>query len=445
MNVFWTLMIGCIILVWILRLGYQMGYGKSKVKPTAKSMAGGSSKRWNFCDLLQGQVHYTGERVNKKEIFTIFAAALAIRLAVYLVSLIIMYINSDETTFALSDFLSNWNRWDAPHYIEIASNGYADHVENGQHLFLVFFPLYPWLLKVVHVFIADWELACLALSSLSYAVGCCFFYATVSEEYNKSIAYKSIVLLSVFPFAFFFGAMMTESLFFCTMAMGLYFIKKHNWIAVGIVGIFCSLCRIQGVLIMGVAGVEFLLTYPVITMYREKRMKEFFKMVFTKGIFLLLTPIGNLIYFYINYKVEGNPFQFTIYQSEHWYHDTTYFTNALDEIGEKITNADTTNSAIMSIWLPELLLFVLVVVLLIYGLKRHPLKYTAYLLVYTLICYSVTFLISGGRYMSCAFPLFIIAGEILDRHPKVYQWIVALSAMAMGMYLTGYFAWKQIM
>ena len=53
---------------------------------------------------------------------------------------------------------------------------------------------------------------------------------------------------------------------------------------------------------------------------------------------------------------------------------------------------------------PELILFVIAIVLLAYGLTRHPLKYTAFLLVYTLVNYSVTFLISGGRYMSCAFP-----------------------------------------
>ena len=99
----------------------------------------------------------------------------------------------------------------------------------------------------------------------------------------------------------------------------------------------------------------------------------------------------------------------------------------------------------MCTWLPELLLFGLTVVLLIYGLTRHPLKYTAYLLVYTLINYSVTFLISGGRYMSCAFPLFIIGAEILDKHPKIYQWLVALSSMVMIIYLMGYFQWKQIM
>lgn len=448
LNIVLNIGMGLIIIIWFIRLGFQMGFQK-KSPSTAKKTTGskkptGSFQKW-LDQLFHKQSSYSGEKANRREILEIFTMAILIRLAIYLVSFVYMFIASDETTFTVSNFLETWNRWDAPHYIEIAQNGYGKWESEGRHLFLVFFPLYPWMLRIIHLFISNWEAACLVLSSLSYAAGCCFFYATLSEEYSKSIAYKSIVLLSVFPFAFFFGAMMTESLFFCTISMGYYFIRKHNWLAVGLVGILCSLCRIQGVIIMGVAGVEFLITYPFFKMYREKRLKEFFHAVFTKGIFLLLAPVGNLIYLYINYRVEGNPFQFTVYQSEHWYHKTTYFTNCISEILSNIRNPETTNTLLMCIWLPELICFLLAVILLIYGLKRHPLKYTAFLLVYTLINYSVTFLISGSRYMNCAFPLFIISGEILDRHPKWYPWVTAVSAMLMTLYMIGYFQWKQIM
>lgn len=448
LNIVLNIGMGLIIIIWFIRLGFQMGFQK-KSPSTAKKTTGskkptGSFQKW-LDQLFHKQSSYSGEKANRRDILEIFTMAILIRLAIYLVSFVYMFIASDETTFTVSNFLETWNRWDAPHYIEIAQNGYGKWESEGRHLFLVFFPLYPWMLRIIHLFISNWEAACLVLSSLSYAAGCCFFYATLSEEYSKSIAYKSIVLLSVFPFAFFFGAMMTESLFFCTISMGYYFIRKHNWLAVGLVGILCSLCRIQGVIIMGVAGVEFLITYPFFKMYREKRLKEFFHAVFTKGIFLLLAPVGNLIYLYINYRVEGNPFQFTVYQSEHWYHKTTYFTDCISEILSNIRNPETTNTLLMCIWLPELICFLLAVILLIYGLKRHPLKYTAFLLVYTLINYSVTFLISGSRYMNCAFPLFIISGEILDRHPKWYPWVTAVSAMLMTLYMIGYFQWKQIM
>lgn len=440
MSIFWSFIIGAIIIIWFIRFGYQIGCKDMTYIPVAKTR-----KKWSLKNFFGEQVTYSGEKTGYKEILKIFGMALAVRLGIYLIGLVIIFIHSDAASFTFDDFLNSWNRWDTPHYIDIADKGYANCTENNQHLFLVFFPLYPWLLRLVHILIPDWELACLVLSTLAYAIGCCFFYAVLAEEYTKAIAYKTLVLLSVFPFSFFFGAMMTESLFFCLMAAGFYFIKKHNWLAVGITGIFCSLYRIQGLILLGVAGVEFLITYPPVTMYKEKRIKEFVKTVLTKGSFLLLIPTGTLIYLYINYRIEGNPFQFMIYQREHWYHNTTYFTNNLSEIITNLQNSDTTNTLRICIWIPELLLFLLAILLLIYGMPRHPLKYTAYLLVYTLVNYSVTFLISGGRYMTCAFPLFIIAGEFFERHPKIYQWVIAASAMLMAMYITGYFEWKQIM
>jgi len=364
---------------------------------------------------------------------------------VYIASAVYLYIFSDETTYSFADFLSSWNRWDAPNYIDIADKGYAGCTEDGEHLFLVFFPLYPWLVRLLHIVIADWELVCLIISTLAYTAGACFFYALLSEEYGRRIAGKSLVLLSVYPFAFFFGGMMTESLFFCTMMAGFYCVKKHYWLAAGIVGILCSLCRVQGVLLFGVAGIEFFVWYKPFSMLKQKKGKELLKLLFTKGICLFLIPVGNLVYFYINYRVEGNPFQFSVYQEEHWYHSTTYFTNALKEIWGYAFAESTKNTMTASIWIPELILFALALILMFYGLRRHPLKYTAFLFVYTIINYSVTFLISGGRYMSCAFPLFMVLGEILDRHPKIYNVAVAVSSMLFAIYMAGFLSWKQIM
>lgn len=388
---------------------------------------------------------YKGEKASRKDIIYIFVFAIILRIAVYIASVVYLYIFSDETTFSFADFLSAWNKWDAPHYINLAEKGYGGYVENGEHLFLVFFPLYPWLLKVMHLVIRNWETAGLVLSCLAYAAGACFFYILISEEYGKRIAWKSLVLISVYPFSFFFGGIMTESLFLCTMMAGFCFVKRHNWLAAGLTGILCSLCRVQGVLLFGVAGVEFFVYYKPFEMFKQGKGKEFVKLLFTKGICLFLIPVGNLVYFYINYKVEGNPFQFSVYQEEHWYHSTTYFTNALEEIWVYAFGESTQNTMLASVWIPELVIFAAAVILLFYGLRRHPLKYTAFLLVYTIINYSVTFLISGGRYMSCAFPLFIILGEILDRHPKVYNVVAAVSSIFLAFYMAGYLSWKQIM
>lgn len=396
-------------------------------------------------NILANNFQPKSEEVTRKEIVKVFLYALIFRIGIYIAGVAIAMIFSDDVKYSFSDFLAGWNRWDSQHYIELAQKGYANCIENGQHLFLVFFPLCPWLLKIVHFLVRDWQIAFLTLSTLTYCVGAVFFYLTVSQEYGKRTAEKALVLVSVWPFAFFFGGMMTESLFFMTLSIGFYFIKKHNWLAVGITGIFCSLCRVQGILLLGVAGVEFLETYSPVIMWKEKKIGKFFKEVFTKGIFLLLIPVGNLIYFYLNYKVEGDPFKFQEYQKDHWYHEVTNFNKGFGDVWRYLTDAGTTNSMKMSVWLPEVLIVVLMIIVLFCALKTQPLKYTAYLWVYTMVCYGVTFLISGGRYMLCALPLFIIAGNFLENHEKLYQLVVVLSTVFMMVFMAGYFNGKQIM
>lgn len=386
-----------------------------------------------------------GEKATKEEIVKVFLYALLFRIGIYIVGVVISMMFSEEIGFTFSDFLSSWNRWDSQHYIDLASKGYADCVENGQHLFLVFFPLCPWLLKIIHFIIRDWQLAFIMLSTIAYCVGAVFFYICISEEYGKKTAQRALTLVSVWPFAFFFGGMMTESLFFATLSIGFYFIKKHNWFAVGLTGLFCSLCRVQGILLLGVAGVEFLQTYSPVIMWKEKKIALFFKEVFTKGMYLLLIPVGNLIYFYLNYKVEGNPFKFQEYQKNHWNHEVTSFYKGFGDVWKYFKDAGTTNSMKMSIWMPEVIIVILVIVVLFYALKTQPLKYTAYLWVYTMVCYGVTFLISGGRYMLCALPIFIIAGDFFEQHERLYRLAVILSTAFMAVYMAGYFNGKQIM
>lgn len=421
-NVIYVAMVAVFVATWFVEFGKQL-CGKNAARQEGSQ----------------------GEKVTAKTVAILFGLAILFRLLLYVCGAVIYMINSDATSFSLRDYLSCWNHWDGPHYLELAEKGYGNCVENGQHLFVVFFPLYPWVVRIFHLFCGDWQAAGLAVSTIAYAVGAVFFYVTLTEEYGKDVAEKSLVLLSVSPFAFYFGATMTESLFFCTISVAFFLIKRHQWFWAGIVGIFCSLCRAQGVIILGVGAVEFLVTYPFLQYCKEKRLGEFLRHVFTKAIFLLFVPVGNLIYFYVNYVVEGDPFRFVTYQWEHWHLKPTFFTNTLREISSYLFSPTATNTIKACIFLPEFIAFFLAFLALYYGRKRHPLKYTAYLFVYTMINYSVTWLISGGRYMLCALPMFVIAGEFVHRRPKVYPWLVAISAVLMTIYMSGYFAWKQVM
>ena len=112
-----------------------------------------------------------GEKADASECARVFLFALIFRVIVYLLAWIAAAIFSDGASFP--DYFEKWNLWDAPHYLEIAQNGYAHHIENGQHLFLVFFPLYPLLVRIVSVIARNYAVSAMITSTCGAGIfGC---------------------------------------------------------------------------------------------------------------------------------------------------------------------------------------------------------------------------------------------------------------------------------
>ena len=80
------------------------------------------------------------KQVLKKRSSRVFACAVGFRILVYFCSVIIMCMFGDyQKPLGINDFLDAWSRWDTVNYINISEVGYEGAIENGQHLFLVFY------------------------------------------------------------------------------------------------------------------------------------------------------------------------------------------------------------------------------------------------------------------------------------------------------------------
>ena len=69
--------------------------------------------------------------ISNKEYLKIFIFAFLFRVAIFIVAYLAKGIFS-ESQLSFMDYCNSWNLWDAPHYIEIAQQGYANHIEDGQ-------------------------------------------------------------------------------------------------------------------------------------------------------------------------------------------------------------------------------------------------------------------------------------------------------------------------
>ena len=211
-----------------------------------------------FKKTIPEQVRSVAEAPTLQESAKVFGYTMLFRVFVLIAGLII-YCLFVETASQVQwgNFLENWIKWDAKHYISI-SEGYTALAETGDYTTLVFFPLYSVLLKLVRFVIPNAVVAGLLVSAVASSLACVFLYKLVCLDYSKTTAQTSVLLLCLFPFGFFYSAIMSASVFLLTSVTTLYYTRKHHWWVAGICGCFAALSRSIGVFLIFPAMIELL-------------------------------------------------------------------------------------------------------------------------------------------------------------------------------------------
>lgn len=404
--------------------------------------------------------------MNKKTLFRVFLAAVAFRVLTYVISYVVMVFQAQGVdAVSFSDFLANWNRWDGPHYIDIAQKGYAGAVEacdtckaallqagvsesvlaGGEHLFLVFFPLYPWLMRLFGLVIADPVVCGMFLSVISYAAGCVYIFRLVCLDHDKEVAVNTVILLSVFPFSFFFGGIMTEGLFLFVTAAALYYIRAHRWWLAILFGFFATMTRTQGMLIGIAAGVEWLMQYRPVQMFKTRDFTNM-KAFVLRGLSLFLMLGGYLTYLLVNWKVDGYAFSYTVYQKAHWGNTIETPWHVIASLWKNATSPDSYDLVTRAaLWYPQVILVVLIVVVFIYGIRKIPAFQMAYGVSYSILTYTPGWLLSAGRYTSCCIPLFLVIAVAAQKYKWLMPAVTVCFLMLQMVFMSGFFAGLQIM
>ena len=110
---------------------------------------------------------------------------------------------------------------DADHYLKLAEFGYGTgQAFENQHLMIVFFPLFPWLVRGLCALTGlGYYTVGLFVQPLLFGAGCAGLYRLVQPRFGRTAAGWTLVLLCLLPGSFFFAAPMTESLYLAlTMA-----------------------------------------------------------------------------------------------------------------------------------------------------------------------------------------------------------------------------------
>jgi len=141
-------------------------------------------------------------------------------------------------------------RWDTFWYLDIASRGYQWNGNPLEQQNVVFFPLYPLLMRLSGALLGGHPLAGgLAVSLLAFLFALVYLWRLVADQFGTETATAAVVLLCSFPFAVFFSAVYTESVFLLIIVAAFFHARRREFGTAAVWGLLAGLARPNGFLL----------------------------------------------------------------------------------------------------------------------------------------------------------------------------------------------------
>ncbi len=323
-----------------------------------------------------------------------------------------------------------WARWNSEHYLKIATQGYSFYGPD-----LNFFPFYPltiWLFSFGLPAFMPW--AGFLISNLAFILAGLLLWDQVSSDFDETVAWATLITLSLFPTAFFFSAIYTESLFLLLAVLVYFFSARKQYLYAGLCVSLASITRIPGILLIVIPLIE-------IGVNKPPRWRWWGLMT---G---LLSSVGLIFYGGYMWLTQGNPFTFLITEQIYMKRSLTWpGKSLLDALGVILWGYGgfEHNRLMRMIMLQDFLalsLFFACAVLSIFLLKRKSLIIYFWLVILMLLVSHGPFTLgvyAMARYVLLLFPGFMVMGLLLARLPRL-KWLVwAVSGTGL-MFLTLWF------
>lgn len=351
-------------------------------------------------------------------------------------------------------------QWDGSWYRLVAVEGYAGNTAKA-----AFWPLYPWIMDFGSTLTGlSPESVGYIVSNISFAAALVLLYHLVSLDLNVDVARRTLWALALFPTAFFFNAVYTESLFLLLTVGCLLAARKGNWWLAGAIGLLAALTRSAGIMLLAPMGILFLQQFGA-------DIRRWFPSIIPAALPALgpvlfgwhLTTVGLRFLDWIDvqwqwYRFPATPWktfecatvgctanvpnvdQPQVHQGVDW----SWIDRLLDSpTWSTITSASFRDTFARGDWL-ELLVTIGAFVLVLIGIRRIPLYYFALILPPLIVPLfspsSVHPLMSMPRFVLPMFPLFVIIA-LLIRNRTVGITLATFSAIFMALLSMQFATW----
>jgi len=300
--------------------------------------------------------------------------------------------------FSPYKLLDMWARWDTGWYLSIIRQGYKVSDITSQQSNIVFFPLYPYLVRFTSYLIPSslrttsvLLLIGILLSNIFLLIALILFYKLVVDLFNnQTVARRSVWYLLLFPTSFFFSCFYTEATFLLLCVGAFYAAIREKWAIASLLGCLLALSRPLGVLII----------VPLMWMYMENRNWKLMKMR-TDIVWFILIPIGLFAFWIFAFSLTGDYFAPLNAQAAWGKRGTITLWQILVDPSDPHYSYFVTHI--------DQLLTIVFIALSAIALKIMPsASYGIYSLVLILPPIMTGTLISQSRYLAVVFPAFIV-------------------------------------
>jgi hypothetical protein len=331
-------------------------------------------------------------------------------------------------------------RWDAGWYLGIARDGYKFDPNYHQQQNIAFFPAYPWLMRLGGPILGrsarDLSAAGTVLSVLAFSLALIRLYRLVLEMpasgRRPAAARAAVLLLAVYPFAVFYGAIYTEALFLLCAVSAFLYAERGRWGLVAPWALIAGLTRPNGVVLcvplawMAVVGIR-------------TALPGWWRPAAVRLAAAAMPVAGFAVFCGYMYWMTGNPFQW-IQMHAAWGREFTgiqWLINPIHEMWlfglEGFVRSDTARAL-------NFVAVVFALVLLVPVTRRLGLAYGLFIVANLIPPLTRGGLLSMGRLTSTLFPMFIWLALATSERARD-RWI-AVFAMGEGLMAMLFYTWR---
>lgn len=354
---------------------------------------------------------------------------LAIKASLFVFAVHAYYVAAGRAIPTWRGWLDIWNRWDAPHYLDLARDGYVATGE--QRLWLVFYPLYPWLARLC-AFVAggDYLVGAFVVSTVASVVAGLLLYRLARLDAPDTVARSAVLFLFIFPTSYFLHIGYTESLF-VALAVGCFLAARTDrWWLAGMLGALAGLTRINGSILIPALAVE------ALHQYRTTRRLN------PQWLWIALAACGFAGYLALNKHVTGDAFAFTKIASQHWYKSLAWPWLGIAEVYGSIWWRAPSEAQMVG--MQELVFILLGLVCTVWCWRELRPSYGVWMTLNWLLWTSTSFILSAPRYTLILFPIYLLFARLAAARPVwgivITLWSLLLLSLFVSRFVQGLWA-----